>query len=234
MNDNLSWGKPRIFIKRTDASASASEKNWNEIATPVEDSTELQPTKGEKVEAKIEGGENEGVRNKRNTYALVANIRVKNSNKLPFAIVDGVVEGEWSLMLQPEDPTAYGISIAKGTISIEDSYKAADGGVWGFTFDALKKDKSTPQVQWGTVSVEESGGSISAISLLPISSNDSLIPLFGSSYKRSGVVTELKKIDSSIDDESSDVEILAAVTKLETSQLTSFKNAIQTYKVTGV
>lgn len=231
MANNLSWGKPRIFLARTDSAATEEEKKWHEIATPAEDTTELQPTKGEKVEAKIEGGENEGVRNKRNTYVLVANVRVKEDNAFPFPIVDGAVEGEWKLMLQPEDVGAYGLYMAKGTISIEDSYKAADGGIWGFTFDALKKDKSTPQVQWGVVTVTESGGVINNVAIAPINSAEANIALFGEIYKRSVVVTELAKKNSSITDNSSDLEIATAVTALSTSDLSSFKTAIASAKV---
>lgn len=231
MSDNLSWGKPRILLKRIDAGASDSK--WHELATPVEDSTELQPTKGEKVEAKIEGGENEGVRNKRNTYALVADIRVKKSNIPPFPIVDGVVDGEWALALQPEDASAIGLYIAKGSISIEDSYKAADGGVWGFTFDALKKDKSTPQVEWGIVSISGTADN-PTVSYVPLSSGESLITLFGANYKRSGVVTELKKKNTEITDNSSDLEVLAAVTELSSTDLNSFKTSIESHKVAGV
>lgn len=48
----IGWGKPRVFIKDLDASA----PKWEELPTPVEDSTQLTTTKGDKQEAKIEGG----------------------------------------------------------------------------------------------------------------------------------------------------------------------------------
>ena len=51
----IGWGKPRIFIKDLDVTSPA----WEELPTPVEDSTQLTTTKGDKQEAKIEGGENE-------------------------------------------------------------------------------------------------------------------------------------------------------------------------------
>lgn len=54
----IGWGKPRIFIKDLDAVSPA----WEELPTPVEDSTQLTTTKGDKKEAKIEGGENEDVK----------------------------------------------------------------------------------------------------------------------------------------------------------------------------
>ena len=66
----IGWGKPRVFIKDLDASA----PKWEELPTPVEDSTQLTTTKGDKQEAKIEGGENEDVKYGKNTYALALNI----------------------------------------------------------------------------------------------------------------------------------------------------------------
>ena len=53
----IGWGKPRIFIKRIDG----SDSTWKEVPTPVQDSTSLETTKGDKLEAKLEGGMNEDV-----------------------------------------------------------------------------------------------------------------------------------------------------------------------------
>ena len=51
----IGWGKPRIFVKDLDDQSA----KWIELPTPVEDSTQLSTEKGDKQEAKIEGGENE-------------------------------------------------------------------------------------------------------------------------------------------------------------------------------
>lgn len=60
----ISWGRPKIEVKKV------GESEWKVFATPVEDSTQLETTQGDKLEAKIEGGENEAVRYKSNTYQL--------------------------------------------------------------------------------------------------------------------------------------------------------------------
>ena len=83
----IGWGKPRVFIKDLDASA----PKWEELPTPVEDSTQLTTTKGDKQEAKIEGGENEDVKYGKNTYALALNIRAAKGRKRPVSDSDGVV-----------------------------------------------------------------------------------------------------------------------------------------------
>ena len=77
----IGWGKPRVFIKDLDASA----PKWEELPTPVEDSTQLTTTKGDKQEAKIEGGENEDVKYGKNTYALALNIRAAKGRKRPVS-----------------------------------------------------------------------------------------------------------------------------------------------------
>ena len=66
----LSWGKPTIEFGKCGANG-AAPTTWTELAyDPVESSTKLTPTKGEKKEAKVEGGENEAVKYARNTYAF--------------------------------------------------------------------------------------------------------------------------------------------------------------------
>ena len=156
----ISWGKPRIFIKDLDATTPA----WEEVPTPVEDSTELTTTQGDRIEAKIEGGENEDVRVKASTYTLNFNIRKAKNRTAPIASSDGVVSHNYALMLQPEDAACPGFSIDKANVSVLDTYNSADGAMWQIQFDALKPT-SGAQVKWGVVTVTESGGSISAVTI---------------------------------------------------------------------
>ncbi len=144
----ISWGIPKIFVKDLDGAQTSNP--WVKLPTPVEDSTQLETTKGDKLEAKIEGGENEDVRIKRSTYALMLNIRKAKNRTAPIPSVDGVVEHHYAVMLQPEDPTCPGFSIDLSTVSVVDSYNAADGAMWEIQFDALKP-KIGATVKWGVV-----------------------------------------------------------------------------------
>lgn len=152
----IGWGKPKIIVKDLDTDGA----QWRLLPTPVEDSTQLETTKGDKTEAKIEGGENEDVKYSANTYALNFNIRIAKNRKKPFADVDGNIAHNYAVCLQPEDPDVPGFYMEKAAISFEDSFSTAEGGVWAYTADALKKDQSTPQVKWGVVEFSESGGKI--------------------------------------------------------------------------
>lgn len=158
----IGWGKPRIFVKKLGGSGS-----WIELPTPVDGTTQLTTTKGDKSEAKIEGGENEDVKYNRNTYALALNIRAVEGRAMPLVADDGVIAGQYAVVLQPENPSAQGFAFLKSAASVEDSFTSADGGVWAYTFDALKQDAKHKQIYWGVVTVTESAGAISKIEIDP-------------------------------------------------------------------
>lgn len=160
----ISWGKPRIFVKDLDTPEAA----WVEFPTPSEGTTQLSTTKGNKQEAKIEGGENEDVRYGKNTYALALNIRAAKGRKKPVADDDGVVPHNYALALQPEDPETPGLVMRKSAVSVEDAYTASDGASWTYTFDALKAEKDKKQITWGVIDVEESGGTVSKVECTPL------------------------------------------------------------------
>lgn len=148
----VNWGLPRQFVKKLgDPTVKIIE-----IYRPVESSTQLTTTKGEKKEAKIEGGENEAVKYNKNTYALATAVRQLTEDgkhrPKPLPDSDGIIEGEYEYWLQPEDPTAIGMHMARCKISVEDNWNATDGGNWTYTFDAIK-DGTKDQVEWGTVTV---------------------------------------------------------------------------------
>lgn len=142
----LSWGKPNIFILNLTTPGS----KWKLLPTPVEDSTNLTPTQGDKMEAKIEGGENEAVKYKKNTYQFLYNIRKAQGRKQPMANSDGVVKAEYAILLQPEDPTTDGLYIERSSGNVQDSFTAADGAIWQVTHDALAPSTGNT-VKWGTV-----------------------------------------------------------------------------------
>ena len=156
------WGKPRLFAKKID------NGTWFEFPTPVDSSTQLSTTKGDKSEAKIEGGENEDVKYARNTYAVTFNIRALEDRQMPIIADDGVISDMYAFVLQPENPKAQGFCFLKAAASVEDTFTAADGGIWAYTFDALKKEAKKKQIYWGVVTVTETEeGGISKIEMDP-------------------------------------------------------------------
>lgn len=150
---HISWGKPRIFIKDLEASSPA----FMEIPTPVEDSSVLNVTKGDKKEAKIEGGDYEDVVYKRNNYAFEYAIRLASGRTMPIDHNEGVVDHKYKVVLVPENADAPGFEIQRSTVSVEEGYNAADGASWKYVHDAIKPD-SGEKLRWGTITVTESTG----------------------------------------------------------------------------
>lgn len=132
----LSWGKCAIWLGRLGAS-DAAPSSWTKVPTPVENSTILTPTKGEKTEAKIEGGEVEAVRYGKNTYSLAFNIRAAKGRTKPVEDINGTIEGNYAIKLQPEDPTVEGLYIKKATLSMLPSFNTSEGTIWQYTADVL-------------------------------------------------------------------------------------------------
>ena len=159
----IGWGKPTIVISKLDNNGEPT--TWSEVPTPAEDSTNLTTTKGDKTEAKLEGGANEDVKYGRNTYALAYQIRVAKGKTMPFVALDGVVEGEYAVAVQPEDATVPGIMINKSVVSAEDTYSTAEGGAIIYTHDALQPNEGS-QVEWGVITIKRGtdGKSIESVS----------------------------------------------------------------------
>ena len=134
----LSWGKPAIEFGKCGVDGAAPAE-WTKLSfDPVENSTKLTPTKGEKKEAKVEGGENEAVKYAKNTYVFEFEVRAAKGRSKPIPDSDGVVEGEYAVRLTPEDSTVEGILIDKATVSVEETFDTAEGKKWKYTFDVLK------------------------------------------------------------------------------------------------
>ncbi len=132
----ISWGKPKIEVKKL----GTEPVEWQEFATPVESSTQLTTTQGEKMEAKIEGGENEAVKYKKNTYQLVFNVRQVPERTDPIVDSDGVVEDEYSVRVTPENAEALGILIDRSSVNVQKTFEANGGLVKVYTFDVLKPE----------------------------------------------------------------------------------------------
>lgn len=152
----IGWGKPSIYIRDLDDAAS----KWQQIPTPVQNTSNLTPTKGTKQEAKMEGGENEDVRYGSNNYALAYQIRRAKKKAMPIKHIDGIVEHNYGVIVVPEDPTVPSACyIENSAVSVEDAFSAQDGGTDLYTHDAIKPDDGSRMVKWGeiTVTKDESG-----------------------------------------------------------------------------
>lgn len=142
----ISWGKPTIQVgKLNGTTGMAGVTEWKTLDTPVEGTTSLATTEGEKTEAKEEGGAVVDSKTSKNTYALSVTLYKKKGVDLPFEDVDGTIAGNYAVLLQPEDPQCEGLIIAKSTVKATTTYAAADGVRVTYTFDALVPDETDKQ-----------------------------------------------------------------------------------------
>lgn len=156
----LSWGKCRAIVRKYGETGELTE-----LPTPVEESTTLETTEGDKLEAKIEGGEYEDIKYKAATYALSLQIRLSKGRAKPIVDTDGVVADNYEIFIIPEDADCYSIHIPKASVSATLDFSTADGLNITYSFNALKPSSTSSQIEVGKATVTEASGKITAITI---------------------------------------------------------------------
>lgn len=133
----LKWGKPTIEIGKIGADE-AAPVTWIKVDNPVENTTKLNVEKGEKKEAKAEGGDVVDVRVGKSKYTLEFELYAAKGKTKPIEDEDGVVLDNYAIRLTPEDETLEGFMVDKASVSVENTWDAEIGEKWKYTFDALK------------------------------------------------------------------------------------------------
>ena len=134
----LSWGKPAIEHNECVDGAPKTAGSWTAIDTPKKDTTKLTATAGDEVEAIEEGGEVVASRSEKTKYTFEFDLFVKKGVDRPWEDTDGVIPGEHSLRLTPEDEDCEGIQIDRCALRVEESYTAADGKLLHYVAKVLK------------------------------------------------------------------------------------------------
>lgn len=149
----LAWGKNKHWLIPL-VNGEPDKTKAIVIPSAADGTLNLTPTKGDKMEALIEGGEVEAVKYKKNKYLVEFEIRQGNEDgtprKKPVEDTDGVVDGEYQYLCQPENQEVEGIQIDRCVVSCEDSLNMSDGGRWKYTIDALKP-KEGNTVKWAKI-----------------------------------------------------------------------------------
>lgn len=132
----LSWGKPTVEF--TESVAGAPSTSWTEMPEIVEGTSTLETTEGELIEATQEGGAVVDSRRKANKYKFSVELFVKKGDKKPIDDVDGVIAKNYAVRVTPEDPECEGFIFDNSNVSVVETWNAADGKRWKYTFDAIK------------------------------------------------------------------------------------------------
>lgn len=132
----LSWGKPKI--ETAPSTAGAPGTTFTEFPTIKEDTALLTTTKGTKLEAKGEGGEQVDVRYAKNSYVFECQVFVKKGDTRPIEDTDGQISGNHAVRLTPEDDTLEGFIMDNCAVSVEETWSSKEGKLLKYTFDGLK------------------------------------------------------------------------------------------------
>lgn len=162
----IGWGKPTIAFSKI-----GTGETWKKMQNPVQNSTTLSTEKGNKTEALCEGGVVEDVKFDKNKYSLTMTVRVKKGATQPIPHDDGVVNDEYVVALQPEDPAVPGILMQRARASVEDGWSSADGTTFIYTFDALVPEDETNQVKHGVIGITTAEGAITAVTFTALGGN---------------------------------------------------------------
>ena len=131
-----SWGKCSIFVQLV----GSTKNEWDKLDTPKEDTTQVNPTKGDTKTQTEEGGGTIDRKTKKSTYELVYQMFIKKNVPQPFPTIDGVVEGNYRIAVQPEDAELPGVYMGNTTVGAEEAYTTSDGALITYTHSALIPD----------------------------------------------------------------------------------------------
>ena len=148
----LAWGECSVTATPIEGSG-ATVTSAVTFPTPVEGTTNLSTTQGDKNEAKVEGGAVVAVRYNANSYELTFDIRMHSTlTALPLDGTDGVIPGEFTVVVKPTENTAApGVTINRASANVQVSYTSEGGVVATYTFSSLKVENGN-QITVGVIS----------------------------------------------------------------------------------
>lgn len=131
-----SWGICSIFRQKI----GTTKNEWDKLDTPKEGTTQITPTKGDTMTQTEEGGGTVDRKTKKSTYEAAYQLFYKKGVGQPYSTIDGVVEGNYRLAIQPEDPELPGVYMGNTTVGAEEAYTTEDGALITYTHSALIPD----------------------------------------------------------------------------------------------
>lgn len=142
---NISWGKIAIDVRDYKSTAYGSSDTFTRLSIPVENSTQINVTAGDKKEAKQEGGENVDVKVGANTYEIVFRLFVKKTDATAYpailTAVNGVVSGEKNIRVVPvDDSECYGMEMARASVSCVENFTSEQGVTLEYHCNGLLDD----------------------------------------------------------------------------------------------
>lgn len=160
----INLGKPKISF--AESNGAGANGNWTVIDTPRENTTTLDTTDGDVVEATEEGGEVVEHIEGADKYTLNFEVFVKKGTPLPFNDIDGVIQGEYAFKVEAaRDSSAPSFQIDRATVNASLQYAPNDSLRVKYAVTALKPTDNSKTVKLitganpSTVTVKDSDDS---------------------------------------------------------------------------
>jgi hypothetical protein len=138
----MKWGKMILQVAKLIYNALDEVwefDKWITLPTPVLDSFTLTTEAGEKLEAKVEGGELVASRLSVSKYNFEFEIFLGDNAK-PIEDVNGVIPDEYAIRVIPEDATLPGFMMGRCSVSAQETFTSKDGHKVKYNFEALKPE----------------------------------------------------------------------------------------------
>jgi len=149
----LSWGGPKVEFAPFESDGTfPSSPVWTAFPELKEGSSQLETADGDTLEAKDEFGNTVDYKTKKSSYTFTTQVYMKKGDTKPIEDEDGVVILNYALRLTPEDENCLGFMLPKCSVSVKETWTSADGGLWEYTFKALKPDSGTMLQRYPTSS----------------------------------------------------------------------------------
>ncbi len=134
----LSWAKCKVTAQpiNTDGTMGAEY----EFPIPVEGTTAVTTEAGEKLEAKVEGGEVIAAKTKASNFSLEFEIHVAAGYPRPAAPYDGnngVIFGNHVVKVIPDEPAALALRFNRCSMSVQKQFDSSKGITWKYVVAAL-------------------------------------------------------------------------------------------------
>jgi hypothetical protein len=133
----LNWGKPKVQIGVVGL-GNTPPTAWVTLPEIVQGTASMATEAGNKTEAIAEGGDVVDVRVDKSKYTFELELFVKKGDVKLIEDEDGIVTENYAVRLIPEDASTYAWIMDKCSVSCVESWTAADGSKWKYTFSGLK------------------------------------------------------------------------------------------------
>lgn len=151
----MAWSKCKFRIKPTPADDSMPESStMTNIGTIKDKSSSLEPSEGDVLEAKATGGSTVAKEKQEGGYTLKTRVIEPDDELLEFLglgdldteseefkVKTHVVEGEFSVEVEPKNYGAKGLRAPKTNVSYKPGWSEEEGNYADLEFEIIKTDK---------------------------------------------------------------------------------------------